>query len=307
MTSAAALPNGLFFDLVSTEEVNAVHDLEAQGFTPDEAATLEKLRFRQANAPDLFLGAFIPQIDGKRTLLGYIDGVLSSEATLTAASMSTHVPGARTVLIHGVCVTPEARGRGIASALLAEYQQRLVVVGQYDRAVLIAHEDKVAFYERVGFKSRGFSNIAFAGVCWIELEWVVPLEKPSDLQGVPQMIPSGLLEGMQGKGVSLRKEGKLLSSFQRGIFDVSEKGDQRSNLFDLLCVNERCGSIILRQGVAVLQERESVQNVGFSKPTHTDKPLKLLACAECDLGPIGWCEPVGSMFWVACQRVRYRT
>lgn len=37
-----------------------------------------------------------------------------------------------------------------------------------------------------------------------------------------------------------------------------------------------------------------------------DKPLKLLACAECDLGPVGWCEPGGTEFWVACQRVRYK-
>jgi len=69
----------------------------------------------------------------------------------------------------------------------------------------------------------------------------------------------------------------------------------------------------------------SFENIGFSNPTHTgshaphihnpfflylsdlDKPLKLLACAECDLGPVGWCEPGGNEFWVACRRVRYKT
>jgi len=177
MSAAAALPEGLFFDLVSPEEVDAVHELEVQGFPPEEAATLEKLRFRQANASDLFLGAFVPQIGSKRALLGYVDGVLSSEATLTADSMSMHVSDARTVLIHGVCVTPDARRRGIASALLAEYQRRLTAAGSYDRALLIAHEDKLAFYERMGFKSRGSSNISFAGVPWIELEWTAPFEK----------------------------------------------------------------------------------------------------------------------------------
>ncbi|KAH9960625.1 acyl-CoA N-acyltransferase [Russula dissimulans] len=362
MSGAAALPGGLFFNLVSTEEVDAVHELEVQGFPPEEAATLEKLRyvyhaimdlspclmhswhtcsFRQANAPDLFLGAFVPQIGGKRALLGYVDGVLSSETTLTSNSMSTHVPGARTVLVHGVCVTPDARRRGIASALLAEYQRRLATAGSYDRALLIAHEDKLAFYERMGFKSRGLSSISFAGIPWIELEWIVPFAKPSELQDNPQSIPSGLLEGLRGHGVSPRRKGQLLSSFQDGIHDVSEKGDQTSNRYDLLCVNERCGSIILRRGVAVLLERETVQmepagifhpdlpslplppdkthwwlvtpspmsfeNIGFSMPTHTDKPLKLLACAECDLGPVGWCEPGGNEFWVACRRVRYKT
>lgn len=221
--------------------------------------------FRQSNAPDLFLGAFVPQTSGKRELLGYVDGVLSSEATLTSESMSTHVPGARTVLIHGVCVAPDARRRGIASALLAEYQCRLATAGSYERVLLIAHEDKLAFYERVGFKSRGLNSISFAGVPWLELEWVVPSEKQRDPENVPQMIPSGLLEALQNQGVSPRRQGQLLSSFQGGILDVTEKGDQRSNRYDLLCVSERCGSIILRRGIAVLQERESVQVRVLSK------------------------------------------
>lgn len=215
--------------------------------------------FRQKNAPDLFLGAFIPQISSKRTLLGYVDGVLSSETTLTSESMSTHVPGARTVLIHGVCVTPDARRRGIASALLAEYQRRLAAAGSYERALLIAHEDKAAFYERIGFKSRGLSTISFAGVPWVELEWVVPFENMDVTQGVPQAIPSGLLEALQGQSVSPPRKGQLLSSFQDGVLSVSERIDQRSNRYDLLCINERCGSLILRRGVAVLQEREGVQ------------------------------------------------
>lgn len=201
----------------------------------------------------------MPQTGSKRTLLGYVDGVLSSETTLTSESMSTHVPGARNVLIHGVCVTPEARNRGIASALLTEYQRRLAAAGSYERVLLISHEEMAGFYERIGFKSRGLSSIAFAGVPWFELEWVVPSGQLDDSQGAPQAIPSGLLDALQSQNVSRRPQGELLSSFQDGIFDVSDKGDQRSNRYDLLCINERCGSIILRQGVAVLQERESVQ------------------------------------------------
>jgi len=179
--------------------------------------------------------------------------------------MSTHVPGARTVLIHGVCVSSDARRRGIASALLAEYQGRLAATGSYERALLIAHEEKVTFYERVGFKSRGLSSIAFAGVPWIELEWVVPRERPSE-------IPPGLLEALRRQGVTPQRQGQPLSYFQDGILDVSEEGegDQRSNGFDLLCINERCGSIILKRGVAVLRERESVQ---VSVLTHSSVAL----------------------------------
>ena len=225
---------------------------------------MQNSSFRQKTAPNLFLGAFVPQTGSKRALLGYVNGVLSSEATLTSESMSTHVPGARTVLIHGVCVTPDARKRGIASALLTEYQRRVAAAGSYERVLLISHEEMIGFYERIGFKSRGLSSIAFAGVPWFELEWV-PSEQLDGSQGAPQAIPLGLLEALQGQNVSRRRQGQLLSSFQDGILDVSEKGDQRSNRYDLLCINERCGSIILRQGVAVLQERESVQVSVVSK------------------------------------------
>lgn len=33
--------------------------------------------------------------------------------------------------------------------------------------------------------------------------------------------------------------------------------------------------------------------------------MKLLLCAECDLGPVGWCEEGGSEFYLACNRVGY--
>jgi len=202
--------------------------------------------------------------------------------------MSTHVPGARNVLIHGVCVSSDARRRGIASALLAEYQRRLAATGPYERALLIAHEEKASFYERVGFKSRGLSKISFAGVPWIELEWVVPLENPSELQSTAQAIPPGLLEALQGQGATPRRQGQLLLSFQGGILDVSEEGegDQRSNGFDLLCINERCRSIILKRGVAVLRERESVQ---VSVLTHASGALMWTLFAQME--PIGGGHP----------------
>lgn len=33
--------------------------------------------------------------------------------------------------------------------------------------------------------------------------------------------------------------------------------------------------------------------------------LKLLACGECDLGPLGWSEEGGFEYWLACARVGY--
>jgi hypothetical protein len=72
------------------------------------------------------------------------------------------------------------------------------------------------------------------------------------------------------------------------------------------------------------------ENVGFTRPvqpltelgaslrsplssflcTHVHcegRKIKLLTCAECDLGPLGWSEEGGSEFWLSCSRVAYRT
>lgn len=69
------------------------------------------------------------------------------------------------------------------------------------------------------------------------------------------------------------------------------------------------------------------ENIGFTHPvqplTNSGKPLislmkiphdnvfyagrrlKLLACAECDLGPLGWSEEGACEYWLACSRVGY--
>ncbi|KAJ7451156.1 Mss4-like protein [Mycena latifolia] len=137
-----------------------------------------------------------------------------------------------------------------------------------------------------------------------------------------------------------------LASFTGGITDVSTPdANVLYNKYDLLCPRPECGSIILRTGVAKLLERPSIQmepadrtpaaliplpqppaptvwwlvtpspmefeNIGFSKPVapltgEGDKQLKLLLCAQCDLGPLGWSEVDGTEFWLACSRVGYR-
>ncbi|KIK59482.1 hypothetical protein GYMLUDRAFT_227051 [Collybiopsis luxurians FD-317 M1] len=160
--------------------------------------------------------------------------------------------------------------------------------------------------------------------------------------------PAGLWEALQTSSSRSRPKPKSLESFENGISDVSETaGADTSNKYDLLCPREGCASVILKRGVAKLQERQSLQiepsdipihpllpplpnnpesvqwwlitptpmqfeNIGFSRPVESlslspsGKKLKLLACAECDLGPLGWSEEGGSEFWLACSRVGYR-
>jgi len=116
------------------------------------------------------------------------------------------------------------------------------------------------------------------------------------------------------------------------------------NKFDLLCPRANCGSVILKNGVAKWVEQSSIElqptnypihpdlpplpvppetapwwlvtgspmsfeNIAFTHPveplTSSGRHLKLLACAECDLGPLGWSEEGGSEYFLACSRVGY--
>ncbi|CAD6945371.1 unnamed protein product [Tilletia controversa] len=56
----ADLPQTIFFDRLRPTEVTAAHRLEIQGYPEEDAASLDKLRYRQAAAPHLFMGAFLP-------------------------------------------------------------------------------------------------------------------------------------------------------------------------------------------------------------------------------------------------------
>src|ERR1700761_1414208 len=54
------------------------------------------------------------------------------------------------------------------------------------------------------------------------------------------------------------------------------------------------------------------ENISFSRPLRGEsdlfsaKPVKYLACADCDLGPLGWCYEGSPEFWLAASRVAYR-
>ncbi|THH07645.1 hypothetical protein EW145_g3244 [Phellinidium pouzarii] len=102
------LPPDLFFDLVAADEVSAAHAIELSSLPADEAATLAQLQSRQAQAPELFLGAFLPSSSlslsslppsdtgglHNRTLIGYTCATrapapATSSDSISSASVST--------------------------------------------------------------------------------------------------------------------------------------------------------------------------------------------------------------------------
>ena len=224
-------------------------------------------RYRQSQAPELFLGAYLPGPDGTgRTLIGYVCSTLSPDTTLTHESMSKHVPGAKSVCIHSVCVAQEHRKKHFGLNLVKEYVRRLAEAGQYDRVLLIAHEELRAFYEKAGFEFVGQSAVVHGARPWFEMRKNLSssgIAPPDALdQTQTQQLPAGLWEALARSSTRTRPVPRLLPSFARAVEDVTvtdASNGSPTNTYDLLCPRHGCGSIILKAGVAKWVERGSVQ------------------------------------------------
>ncbi|KAF9468804.1 acyl-CoA N-acyltransferase [Collybia nuda] len=346
------MPNNIIYDWIAHNDVTDALKIELEGYPSDEAASLEAFQYRQAQAGDLFLGAYIPSTNG-RELVGYICATLSPSTTLTHESMTTHVPSSASVCIHSVCVAKNHRRKQIALNLLKEYILRLEAARKagkpYERVLLITHEPLRQLYERAGFEWAGKSEVVHGSEPWYEMRKDLgsgthTVANPE----VPQM-PAGLWDALQHSSTRTRPSARSLSDFGGNIDNIVRPHSQESavlvNKFDLLCPRNGCGSIILKAGVGKWVERASVQmepqghpshpnlpilpvppaathwwlvtpspmefeNIGFSRPlqqqSSSSPKMKLLACAECDLGPLGWTHEGGTEFWLACSRVGYR-
>ncbi|TDL20600.1 acyl-CoA N-acyltransferase [Rickenella mellea] len=357
------LPSNLKFELITANEVSDAHKLEVAGFPPDEAESLSRFQSRQSQAPELFLGAFLPQtlhddstpkgLEAGRRLIGYICASLSKSGKHTHASMLTHDLGGTSVCIHTVLVSSEYQRRGVAIAMLEDYIARLreanEVAGalKYARVLLLAHEETLGLYERAGFRCVGKSDVVYGSRPWYEFRKELadspsPTAEPAD--AAFNNPPPGISEALQRSATGPRPNARPSSDVE-SVVEPGD-GDTQTNKYDLLCPRNGCGSVILKRGVAELVEAPSVEleptgynptspltplepppaqmswwlvkpspmvfeNIGFTRPVPQSQPSagpkkKLLICAECELGPLGYCFEGGSEFWLAFNRVGYR-
>ncbi|GAA99831.1 uncharacterized protein L969DRAFT_14525 [Mixia osmundae IAM 14324] len=291
------------FDLVKASDVEAALAIEHEGFPPDEAATLDKLKQRQALAPELFIGAY----DDAHTLSGFVCCTLTSSETLTHDSMSQHDSGAPFVAIHSVVVRKTHRRQGIAVGLLKELLQRVESAGKAKAALLITHDELIPLYAQAGFILKGPSAVVHGSRPWFEMTHTFEMPQQQDLSGV-----MAALQSTAGKKRD-RSEGVLLSSLSPDELTAAGK-----NALSLFCPRPQCRCLILRPSearsarraheipplpadVAVSNDAEQVwlvpsaltfENIGFSK-TAPGSTTKYLICADCDLGPLGWIDTGG--------------
>ena len=161
------------FRAIRPEETEQAIAIEAVCFPPNEACKREHMIPRIAAASDFFLIAEDPRT-GK--IAGFINGIATNETAFRDeffTDASLHDPDGRSIMILGLDVLPEYRGRGLARRLVMRYRQRYP--GR--RLVLTCLERLVPMYARFGFRDLGLSASVWGGEAWHEMD-MEPLSSP---------------------------------------------------------------------------------------------------------------------------------
>ncbi|EIE91394.1 hypothetical protein G6F46_011805 [Rhizopus delemar] len=156
-------------------DLDIVSEYEEKSYHPDEAASKEQLKARigyaSQSGPELFTVARDAQ---DNSVVGFLCSTLTTNELVTDESMSVHDPNGKTICLHSVCVAPHMRNRGIATELLINWIQQLKQINEstknkkYERVAIMSRPSLMAFYEKVGFKNKGISQVVHGPEPWID-------------------------------------------------------------------------------------------------------------------------------------------
>jgi uncharacterized protein YcaQ len=170
--SASQLLEQFDFRTIKQEEADEAAEIERNCFPPQEACTPQRMKARIGVAADLFLVA-IDRESGK--MAGFVNGIATDETKLRDeffVDAGLHDPNGKNIMILGVDMLPQYRGRGLARELVSRYCTRELERSR-EKLVLTCLSDKVAMYEKFGFQDLGDSMSQWGGEKWHEMNRVL--------------------------------------------------------------------------------------------------------------------------------------
>lgn len=147
-------------------DLDAMTDIEAQSFPPEEKATRESFEARMKVFPECFM---LLCEDGRP--VGLIDGMVTNDATISDPmfeNASLHDPKGAWQSIFGFCVLPEMRGRGAAPLLMRAFIEKARAEGRRG-LILTCKERLIHYYEQFGFVNMGVSASEHGGAVWYDM------------------------------------------------------------------------------------------------------------------------------------------
>lgn len=147
-------------------DLDIIAKVEAECFSPAEAATRESLAARLAAYPNHFWLLF----DGEK-LVSFIDGMVTDEKDLTDEMYEDafmHNEAGRWQMIFGVNTIPSYRRLGCAEQLLNRAIEDARAQGRQG-LVLTCKDKLVHYYAKFGFVNEGVSSSVHGGVVWYQM------------------------------------------------------------------------------------------------------------------------------------------
>ena len=81
-------------------------------------------------------------------------------------------------MVHSLASLPEFKGRGLGQIVMKSYMQRIESSGIADRIALLAHDPLVRYYEALGFRDLGLSEVKFGGGGWHDMVYDIANRGP---------------------------------------------------------------------------------------------------------------------------------
>ncbi|TWT01979.1 GNAT family N-acetyltransferase [Planomicrobium sp. CPCC 101079] len=151
---------------VQSTDLEQLMTIESEGFSREEAATIEAFAERIKLIPDTFI---VAEKNGE--ILGYINGPIINQPYITddlfgKIKENPKRGGYQSVL--GIAVSKKARNQGIAKTLVVKMEE-LAEENEREGITLTCKKDLVSFYENLGFVNHGLSDSKHGGVSWYNM------------------------------------------------------------------------------------------------------------------------------------------
>lgn len=178
---------GYFLRNAKAKDIPVLHILESESFPMDEAASFASMLYR-CNVANEFFYCFDSNAVVKNDLniespIGFINGTCSIENTIHDDSMSIHQVEGRNLVIHSVTISPDFRKKGLGSALLNDYVEKIKANRSVDKISLLSKAYLLSFYTSCGFQIDRVSDVHHGQDIWFELSLdVASLRLPDQLQ-----------------------------------------------------------------------------------------------------------------------------
>ena len=148
------------------DDIAKIAYVEERCFPPAEAASIKSFFERFMAFPECF---WVAEVDGQ--VVGHINGCVTDQPKLEDAlyhNTALHQPDGPWQTVFGIAVLPEYQHNGIASEMMNRFKEDAKNRGK-EGVILTCKDEKVTFYEGLGFSYVGVSESSHGSAKWNDM------------------------------------------------------------------------------------------------------------------------------------------